>query len=112
MTRLHLRVGQRWFEADPHAVRSVEPWQPLIALPWPTRFLGLLVSRTEIVPVVSETQLGCEIGERKRVALCQWKDAILGIPATEVRLGEDVPAGEIVSLESALESGYCELAPD
>lgn len=112
MSRLFLRVGQRWFEANPQAVRSIEPWQTLIALPWPTRFLGLLVSRAEVVPVASETQLGCEAGERKRVALCEWKDAILGIPAAEVQLGEDTPAGEIMQLEAALEAGYCELAAD
>jgi hypothetical protein len=104
--RLLLRVGERWFEASPQDVRSVEAWQTLIDIPWRTRFLGLLLCRGEMVPVLHETGLGCSPIERKRIAICAWGDGSVGIPASEVRLSVTGDGMDARPLEAALHEAW------
>lgn len=103
---LFVRVGERWFEVQPEQVRSVEAWQMLIEIPWTTRFLGLLVCRGEVVPVLKESLLGCRSEERKRIAVCSWADGVVGVPAAEVRLAGRVDGIELSPLAAALERAW------
>jgi hypothetical protein len=74
----------------------------LIEIPWTTRFVGLFVSRGEVVPVLKESLLGCTSEERKRIAVCTWADGAVGVPAAEVRLADHVDGMEPVPLAAAL----------
>ena len=104
--RLLVRVGTRWFEAEPNEVVSFESWQPLIAIPWPTRFLGLFVCRGALVPVVDERRLGCGEVERARIVVCTFADGEVGVAAAEVRFATADDAFETAPLSAALDAAF------
>jgi hypothetical protein len=121
-TRIWILVGRRWFNIAAQRVRSIEAWQPLIAVPWATPFLGLLATRSELIPVLDERLLGCEVeGRRSRVVSCTWRAAVIGVAAREVRFDAaasalaSAPHGMADPLEPILDrvcAGLGERAPE
>jgi hypothetical protein len=85
LARIALRVGDRWFQLDAACVHAIDGWQAPIPIPWPTPFIGLLLVREELVPVLDERALGCAAGARRtRVLVCSVRGARIAVTASEL----------------------------